>query len=213
MVVFPKEDAEPRARSGTISRWLQLVGVGLLTVALMSAVIVWGGSGNWHVSLALGVIGALAVGRAWTGSNAALSRVPLPEAAGWAALHAELARSRRHNRPFVLLGIPERVWSPADAEGAEREVAGVAAGLSLQGLLRTPDHTWADESVLYVLLTDCDISQAEAFLQRVRISMPQLFPSDQVRVSAFPDDGLTVGALLYQLRHEPSLERSVDGAA
>jgi len=193
--------------------WL-LPGLALLAgVAVLAAVLV-DRAGDWLVVLTVGAVGALGVvGIVWTRSGAATTGQSSHAEAGWAALHAEVARSRRHNRPFVLVGIPDDVWSPVGVDQPERAVVGDIAALSLHTLLRTPDRAWAHGSVLHVLLTDCDAAQAEAFLHRARTSMPNLFPEDRVRLAAFPDDGVTVGALLEAVRLGSPAGRAPGGQA
>lgn len=71
---------------------------------------------------------------------------------------------------------------------------------------------WRDGSVLHVLLTECDRRQAEVFLKHARAHMPQLLPASSVRVAVFPEDGVTVGALLEAIRPAEN-ERAPAGLA
>ena len=199
-------NAAPRGESSL--RWLQLVGTAVLAGLVLAAVFQSSGWADWRFSITAGAIGALAVaGVVWTRGGYNVSPAVRHAEAGWAALHSELARSRRHERHFVIVGIPRDVWAPAPAEGFERTSMALAAAAALRPLLRTPDLAWADGFYVHVLLTDCDRTQAEAFLQRARKRMPHMFPLGRVQLAAFPDDGLTVGSLLTTLRigrSEPS---------
>jgi hypothetical protein len=126
--------------------------------------------------------------------------------AGWEALHAELARSRRHERGFVLLAIPAAAWA-ASAQVAELDAAegnldqvGLEQARRVVPLLRTTDHAWADGPTLYVLLSECALDQARSFVERAQAELPDIFGPDSVAYAAFPDDGLTVGALVQGVR-------------
>jgi len=159
----------------------------------------------WPVWLLVLVVGAVPVtGIAWRRSAGTRNLDARNAEAGFAALHAEIARSRRHDRRFVLIGIPASVWLPTVTERGEEAVLGTTAAHSLHSVLRTPDRAWVDGSVLHVLLTECDSAQAQAFLLRTRTSMPHLFQPDKVRLAAFPEDGVTVGALLDAVKRDAS---------
>ncbi len=54
--------------------------------------------------------------------------------------------------------------------------------------------------MLLVLLTDSDRAAGQGFLQRARSTMPQVFADPRVRLVAFPEDGVTLGALLTTIR-------------
>jgi hypothetical protein len=125
---------------------------------------------------------------------------------GWAAVQAELARSRRHDRRFAIVGIPQRIWSRL-AQSEETNAPGFHVADSVQSLVRRPDRAWVDGPIVHVLLTDCDRRQGRAFIERAGIAMPQLFDGDRVKLVVFPDDGVTLGALVARL-HDGAPEPS-----
>ena len=106
--------------------------------------------------------------------------------AGWAEFHRELARARRFDRPFALVRLAT-VHSPAvEALGAVRD--GVAAGA------RRTDRAWIDGDDVLVLLPESSPATAARFVERVVATRTDiaLVPT----VAAFPDDGITSGALI-----------------
>lgn len=127
---------------------------------------------------------------------------------GWATVRTELARSRRHDRRFAIVGIPEAVWSPPSAEPPVKAQLGLDIAESVQAQVRRPDRAWVDDAMLHLLLTDCDQTQGRAFLERARAAMPHVFADDRVNLVIFPDDGITLGALVAALR-----ERNLDAAS
>lgn len=161
-------------------------------------------AGPWLVALSGGLavlVSIAAVGAARPAVGEAGSFVRHVEA-GWTGLRTELARSRRHDRKFTLVGVPDRVWcAPAEPPVINAEAA-LDVAQSVQSLVRRPDRAWADASMLHILLTDCDRDQGQAFLDRARIAMPQLFDDERVRLVVFPDDGITLGALVNGLADE-----------
>jgi hypothetical protein len=116
--------------------------------------------------------------------------------AGWRELSRELDRSRRFGRSFSLLRVP-------------RLVAGRNGGLdlarALPDRLRSLDTVWAHRRQLFVLLPEADRDGTLALLTRLRRDVPELIAAD-VRMAAFPADGLTGGALLELLDRRRSEE-------
>ncbi len=191
----PARSAIPGERS---LRWLPVVLLGgVIVVAALDS----SGSSSWLAYLAAGALGAfgLTIATRERTDNETSSRAREVEL-GWDALRTELARSRRHDRRFVVVGVPNSVWTPEGAGQSEMAQAGLSASSAVQELLRRPDRAWADEAMLLVLLTDCDRAQGMAFLQRARATMPQVFGDARVRLVVFPDDGITLGALLGTMR-------------
>jgi hypothetical protein len=121
---------------------------------------------------------------------------------GWSYLRTELARSRRHDGRFVLVGVPEDVWAQATDHGDGRIERGLDVAAAVQSLVRRPDRAWVDGARLHILLTDCDRQRGLAFLARARGAMPQVFADERVRLVVFPEDGITSGALLSSLEGE-----------
>jgi hypothetical protein len=122
------------------------------------------------------------------------------EADAWAEFRRELNRSRRYERRFVLVSfpirheVPGRRWYDGDEGGSVTEV---------QSLLRSVDHTWASGGQVYALLPESDRATADAFLTRLRGLDPKGLVVSEARVVAFPEDGVTSGALLAALEGKP----------
>jgi hypothetical protein len=153
----------------------------------------------WLV-FASGVLATFAVlGLVRPGAEAASRSFVHHAESGWGYLRTEFARSRRHDRRFAVVGIPDDLWSPPTAVHAEKVELGLDAAAAVQGLVRRPDRAWVDGSLLHILLTDCDRPQGLAFLARARAALPLLFADDRVKLVVFPDDGITSGALLAGL--------------
>ena len=176
-------------------RWLALAL--LAGLAALVTALVWHEIAAWPLYVAAGALGALFLVGALRGRTVIDTSALIRQSeAGWAALHAELARSRRHDRRFAILTIPKSVWSAPDSSPDDGIAAGLRAATDVHALLRRPDRAWINGSALHVLLTDCDRQQAWAFLQRARLGMPQLFANEGLRMAVFPDDGITLAALM-----------------
>lgn len=132
---------------------------------------------------------------------------------GWGYLRTELARSRRHDRRFAVVGVPDDLWAPHGASPDEKAGLGLALASNVQELIRRPDRAWVDGTRLHLLLTDCDRQKGLAFLSRARSAMPQLFADERVKLVVFPDDGITSGALLAGLETDvlPAVEPEPSG--
>jgi hypothetical protein len=100
----------------------------------------------------------------------------------WAELRLEIARSRRFGRPFGLIRI----------EGKTVPRLGAA--------LRSIDRAWTVDRVTYLLLPETDRDAAQAVRGRLLRESPEALASCSLSVAAFPEDGLTSGALLKALR-------------
>ena len=135
----------------------------------------------------------------------------------WEELRRELHRSRRYKHHFVLARIPGKEHAHASirpalrrAEFYEQEVQ------TLSSFLRSVDLVWEDGGSIYVLAPECDRVMGEALIARLRKQASEVLPEDGVRLAAFPEDGLTSGALLASLRNRPPvgkpsvLPRAVD---
>jgi hypothetical protein len=120
----------------------------------------------------------------WNGSEAET----LSADEGWRELRRELDRSRRFGHEFVLMRMP-RV---ADGRGSADLLQ------SLPARLRSVDSVWGVRRQAYLLLPEADRDVAVALVARLRRESPDLLPED-VRLAAFPTDGLTGGALLELL--------------
>jgi hypothetical protein len=113
--------------------------------------------------------------------------------AGWNELRRELDRSRRFEREFVLIRM-ERIHRNGNGD--------VDLVRKLPGRLRSIDSVWGVRKQAFVLLPESDREVGFALLARLRRESPGLLPDD-VRLAAFPADGLTGGALL-ELLDKPS---------
>lgn len=111
---------------------------------------------------------------------------------GWQAVQRELDRSRRYERPFVLLRVP-------------RAQSGSALPDALRPFVRNHDLLWASGENVYLLLPEATREMAHALLARIRSVQPHLLPAI-VRVVAFPEDAVTGGALIALL-HDQSVAR------
>lgn len=110
----------------------------------------------------------------------------------WQQLEQELIRSRRYGRRFVLLRVP-----------VPRQLSPDEQALRLRTFLRSIDRAWSMGRDVYLLLPEGDRSTGEALVTRVERQAPELISPERVRVAAFPDDGLTSGALLAFVNDEP----------
>jgi hypothetical protein len=185
--------------------------------ALVGALLALLGVGTWLV-FASGALATFAVvGLVRPGAEAATSSLVRQADSGWGYLRTELARSRRHDRRFAVVGIPEDLWSDSMADPNAKSEAGLEVTAAVQGLVRRPDRAWVDGKLLHILLTDCDRPQGLAFLARARATLPQVFADERVKLVVFPDDGITSGALLAGLESSEirttSAEPSGQGAA
>lgn len=126
----------------------------------------------------------------------------------------ELTRSRRYGRSFLLLRI--RLARPASVARARRPRRSVERyktdGGLLHGVFRRIDRVWEDEDDFYVLLPECDRSKGDAVVSRVRALLIHSLGEAEIAMAAFPDDGVTSGALLVALRRRSSHWQSVGGS-
>jgi hypothetical protein len=125
----------------------------------------------------------------WNEDTAALS-----SDAGMDELRRELDRSRRFGHEFVLLRM-DRSHRSGDAD--------FDLARKLRARLRSIDSVWGVRKQAFVLLPESGRDAADGLVARLRREAPGLLPDD-VRVAAFPADGLTGGALL-ELLDNPAL--------
>ena len=121
---------------------------------------------------------------------------------GWRELRRELDRSRRFGHDFSLLRMPRVV---PDGNG------GTDLARSLPVRLRSIDTVWGDRRYAFVLLPEADRDVALALVARLRRETPGLIPRD-VRLAAFPEDGVTGGALIELLDERAPLADQLDVA-
>jgi len=112
---------------------------------------------------------------------------PSSDAAGWMEFRRELRRARRHDRPLTIVRLPRPIGSGASGDPAE-DVR--ALGLKL----RLTDRWWADEESIFVMLPESGRTAATPVLDR--LEAVRQGSSALARVAAFPEDGLTSGAII-----------------
>jgi hypothetical protein len=116
---------------------------------------------------------------------------PSSSEAGWADVHREIARARRHERPMAIVRLPGEAGSDVDARAA-----------AIAPYLRRVDRTWADNGEVNLLLPETDRPAAERLVERLHGRLPDVVGS-AASIAAFPSDGLTSGALLAALYGTP----------
>ena len=130
----------------------------------------------------------------------------------WVLARRELERSRRYGHPLALVRIvplqPMQTAldaSPAAGARSSRRAradhfAGRAAAdlvLALRETLREIDAAWSDRRGVFMLLPESDAAAGHALVRRLRAGdRPLLTGEDDVRVGAFPADGLTLDAMI-----------------
>ena len=118
----------------------------------------------------------------------------------WDSFRNELDRSRRFERPFVLMRIPAN-----DARGASAAVPAARGTLgTLPLVIRGIDQAWTMEGSIYVVLPESNRAAAQALIARLRSTMPEAAELDDIHIAEFPEDGLTTGALVANLRAVPA---------
>ncbi|HET8777006.1 MAG TPA: hypothetical protein VFN76_05025 [Candidatus Limnocylindria bacterium] len=147
------------------------------------------------IILALTLVGLLAAfyaGRTPVQANAEsiVQRDP------WAALRLEFDRSRRFERPFVLVRFSDPTTSAADGTG--RSDSGETAS-TLPMMVRGIDRVWSVGGSTYVLLPESRRESAEALIARLRPLTRNAALLDHAEMAEFPADGLTASALMTSL--------------
>ena len=137
-------------------------------------------------------------------------RLPGTTEDAWILARRELERSRRYGHPLALVRIvplqPMRTSLDAgpDARSSRRarpdRLAGRAAAdlvSALRETLREIDAVWSDRRGVFMLLPESDAPAGQALVRRLHDGeRPLLTGEDDVRVGAFPDDGLTLDAMI-----------------
>ena len=108
-------------------------------------------------------------------------------------LSAELYRSRRYQRPFVLASISRRSLNGH----------GATARADLTQHIRAIDRVWEIGDRIFLLLPETDRHGADQLIARLADGESELLPRQHVSLAAFPDDGLTSAALLAAVTREP----------
>ncbi len=162
-------------------------------------------AGGLPISEGVLVIIALTFGALLTAFHGGRTRIPTEAAPpsfnqSWDALRRELDRSRRFERSFVLMRVPasEALQTAAGSVPAARGPLG-----ALPLLLRGLDQAWTMEGSIYVVLPESTRASAIALIARLRSTMPDAALED-IQIAEFPEDGLTTGALVANLRTVPA---------
>lgn len=135
-------------------------------------------------------------GRAETRPRSTAGRRRAIRRSAFEELQNELTRSRRYEHPFFVVRIP--CWST----GQERWKRGQELAFDLSSLVRSVDRVWADGSDVYLLLPECGRERGMGMLARISDPLAELLSEAEragISLAAFPDDGLTSGALLDAL--------------
>jgi len=137
-------------------------------------------------------------------------RLPAAPEDPWALARREMERSRRYGHPLALVrvvplsapanaaphGPSSRATRRPRAERAAR-LAGADLVTRLQTTLRDIDAVWSDRRGVFLLLPETDAAAGESLVRRLRAGeQPMLAERDDVRIGAFPADGLTLDALV-----------------
>jgi hypothetical protein len=111
-------------------------------------------------------------------------------------MRREMDRSRRHERPFALARIP--VADAADSEATAALIAALRSAGGKSPGLRSIDRSWRSADSVFLLLPETSSEGARSVIRRAVASGAGILTGDW-RVVAFPEDGLTAGALFDTL--------------
>jgi hypothetical protein len=111
----------------------------------------------------------------------------------WEEVGRELDRSRRHGRPFVMLRV---VGAGSRSNGSVKHERAEEA---YRDAVRSIDRVWTRRGDVYLLLPECTRATAQELMRRLNRELPEPLVPRQVHVAAFPEDGITQGALLRVL--------------
>ena len=198
-----------RARKGDSS------GIGVaFALSGLGAVAGWSVNAGSEIGVGVGLVAAaaaLTTGRRWV-TTAGGQDPPMGDAEdGWQEVQRELDRSRRHERPFVLIRIPGSHIGVRGNGHAPGAATATSLAYTLRPFFRSVDCLWASDGNLVVLLPESSRARAAALLSRVRAASPRLLP-ETIRLVAFPEDAVTRGALLALLDGHDIARYSVPSA-
>jgi len=136
-------------------------------------------------------------------ARAAPAGRPLPVSdpqVGWAHVRREIDRSRRHERNFAVLRVPLalRGADGRELDGFRDGSDAPQAAAQLASMLRAVDDVWTDQGDVYALLPESDRNSARTLLARLG-DAPLPVSIAHATVSVFPEDGVTMGALIEAL--------------
>jgi hypothetical protein len=90
-------------------------------------------------------------------------------------------------------GIPYHVTVPGDIANIFN------SGTYLRALVRTGDEVWRVHDRIFVMLPEADFECATNMVERLKSRAPHIVAGSDLRIAAFPEDGVTAGALLATL--------------
>ena len=151
--------------------------------AIFGGVIGWGVATSSLVPILLALplavlLGALVMARR-RDERAVPIAAPISSEAGWADVHREISRARRHERPLAIVRLPGEAGSDANARAA-----------AIAPHLRRIDRTWADHGEVNLLLPETDRLEAERLVERLRSRQPDVVMTS-ASIATLPTDGLT----------------------
>jgi hypothetical protein len=136
--------------------------------------------------------------------------VPATALDPWDVLRRELDRARRYARPLALIQIAPHAAAaaapPEDLDYRRRTRRFRRHGRSegdsvtyLRALVRTGDEVWRVHDRIFVMLPEADFECATNMVERLKSRAPHIVGGSDLRIAAFPEDGVTAGALLATL--------------
>jgi hypothetical protein len=109
----------------------------------------------------------------------------------------ELMRARRHETPLALVRLPDAV--AGGGSDARRRIA------AARRHLRRIDVVWVRGRDVVLVLPETDGVTAATVIERLRSLVPSVLAGVEPKIAAFPEDGLTAGALLAAIEGRPLL--------
>ncbi|CAN5547269.1 hypothetical protein BH23ACT7_BH23ACT7_28260 [soil metagenome] len=122
------------------------------------------------------------------------------------AFFRELERGRRYSRGFSILRINvarEAMASPRARAWARRDGA---VARRLRSAVRSIDVVLERHGTAYILLPEGERDHAEGVVRRIQERQVVPVSEDSVRVAVFPEDGVTIPALLRVLQASPAVQ-------
>jgi hypothetical protein len=156
----------------------------LIGVAGLAGLVVGIVTSSWIATWAVTTAGLALV----AADRAARRPVVMPKAVvvsdGTRALELEIARARRYGRPLTVLRIQP---DPADPIAVEDVI----------GACREVDVAWADDGI-WLAAADTDVTARAGLVARLARTFPAVATGDRIHALTFPDDAMTMHALLEQ---------------
>ncbi len=156
----------------------------LIGVAGLAGLVVGIVTSSWFAAWVVSTAGfaLVAAGRSARRSVAVSKAVVTSD--GTRALELEIARARRYGRPLTVLHIRP---DPADPLTVEDVI----------GACREVDIAWADDGV-WLAAADTDATARAGLVTRLGRTFPVLAAGNRIHALTFPDDAMTMHALLEQ---------------